>query len=630
MFGAFTKLFLMLDFLAPTMHLNVNGSWAVKTYTGVFFSLFCLGLGTYFTLVQIIEFFDTSSPFIAQELRFRREYPEIDLVKNRHIPIFFAFHNDDEIIPFKNYQSYITARFRMITYKSPSNPDGIFTVEKLDVPIVSCGTMIEKGLLDLKAYPGLRVYEDSIPEFGICIDPTGLNLTVVGSNSDKYQSFAFLQIYPCSLSEGEGCQPKEVINRMWIQVLKPVSGLNLADKENPANHDINADDFFAINTDLNQHYQINLINNRVIDNQGFLFPVKEKVSFTSYDPIMFSTQWRNGSKIMTTKEEIDNREVPAYSVFTWQSGPKEFIIKRSYNNPLDYLGTIGGLNSLLYILCYTLYNLYHRYQEKLVMVHAIYGIKKKPTLCCKKKMFHNKVGLGFDRSSLRNIKVDREDPPSDSEETIYVSNSIIDEAWDTIKASLDLVSICREVSVIKSSSRIFFKKYQRNLLPLVSLSNQIREKRTIEYTEKKLRRWPSKIHRWISSLPVQEEKTADSIQLGIRCLLDCLNQNPTVQPGLSAQQGKPLSPQRKNNQVLETLEIEINMWLLNSLKESAKLLDLPFLIPGHSVVELYPSQTEEQERVMSSARPLNGEAPKRLMSSLKKKTIGSIGKMSKP
>ena len=589
MAGIFLKLLLSLDFLAPTMHLNVNGSWAVKTYTGVLISLLCVTMAIYASTLQVIDYFDTTNPFIAAELKLNTVYPEIDLVKNRHLPMMFAFAGGTAFINTTEAKKYFTVQYTMWTYIIGEDASTDFQFIINDLPVVPCRELIEKGTLNPKEFTTLGGFQKYFPDFGICIDASGVNLTVIGSNADAYQKTVLLRVLPCSLPDHTQCKSKEEVNAVTIQLLKPAIGLNLGNIDSPINYEINADDYISLNTDIDQVTAQQLIKNTIYDAKGFLFPVQEKVTYTTYDPPFLTTQWRDTTQIKVTTDDITNFVAKPYFEFQWKSGQKFNLIKRNYNSFLDYLGNIGGINSLIMACCFTVYFIWHGYQEKLAMVHAIYGLKQEKGKCCRKKRVHPRKSGTFDVNS--NVTAKTELPHPDIEEkmekgTIYVSDKIIDEAWDNIKASLDLVTVCREVNVIKYLSSVLIKEYQKALIPLAILSKQMQEKRKSE-SDKAIKKNPlfGIIAKFASDFPMKEEKEEDKVQEGVSALLRSVkdgemrkersktvvfNNSPevSVDPAMFAESGP----------VLDRLELEMNDHLLVAIKESAKFLDVPFLV----------------------------------------------------
>lgn len=583
MFGLFSKLLLMLDFLAPTMHLNVNGSWAVKTYTGFFISAICLGLVIYCTTLQVIDFFDTTSPFIAQELKLNTVYPSIDLISNKHVPLMFAFSGSTDTIKYEDLSSYFTFKFAQWIYTKPPDGSNVMGLEVLELPPVPCRDLIAKGMLDLKDYANLGAYMDLLPDYGICVDTSGFNLTVIGSNADQYQKFTILELYPCSLPDGVGCKSKEEVNALWIQIIKPVIGLNLGNQEKPLRYEVNADDYYALHTDLSQFYSQQLIVNTILDNRGFLFPTEEKATFTTYDPPLFTNQWRDGTQLVVTKDQINDLEsISPYFSFQLGSGMKYNVIRRNYNSFLEYLGNIGGFNSLIMAGCFSIYYFWHFYQQKLAMVHAIYGLKQEKRSCCKKKVAPKPLTSQSELESKPTLgplsTLEREQDGKIHRGTIYVSSSMIDHAWDHISGTLDLVTLCKEVNVVKYLSNILFKEYQKTLIPIATFSKQMEEKKRQEHAEQ-MKKNPifGAIAKFTAELPLNEE---ERLEFGVHTLVKNVNEHVSRASTFLTKEGSPPHPDSDSKPVLDRLEAEINKKLLDSIKECSTLLEIPSLVPS--------------------------------------------------
>jgi hypothetical protein len=496
MFNVLSKILLKLDILAPTMELNINGGWAIRSWTGVFISIIYLAVAVYTTASQIQDFLNTTKPFIAVQLQLDTYYPSIDLVKNKHVPVMFAFVDSSTALKYDDMKYYFTFKYRQYMYIMPDGGD-TFDISIIDLPTMACKDLIEKGVLDLDDYKNLGAYLDLLPEYGICIDPSGFNLTVVGSNYDPYEKFGYLEIFPCSLEDNSLCKPKDVVNTVWVQIIKTAVSMNLGDKVRPIRYESNADDFYALNTDQSQFYIQQLIMNEVKDEYGFLIPDNVALKYTTYDPPLFTAAWRDGDHIAKATD-INSQVTKPYLTFEWCSGMKHNTITRTYSGFLDYLGNIGGINSIMSMVCIGIYSWWHWKQEKIGIVHAVYGLKKAPSkrkcwdilACCKKKncsiSSNNKVAskpdADFESSFTKQIGKNRRGVSTNPDinahiekGTIFVSSGVIDQAYDSIRGSLDLVTICKEINTVRFLATFFIKNYQKGLIPLVALSKTLQE-----------------------------------------------------------------------------------------------------------------------------------------------------------
>ena len=617
MFNVLSKILLKLDILAPTMELNINGGWAIRSWTGVFISIIYLTVAIYTTVSQIQDFLNTTKPFIAVQLQLDTHYPSIDLVKNKHVPVMFAFVDTSTALKYDDMKYYFTFKYRQYMYIMPDGGDS-FDISITDLPTMACKDLIAKGVLDLDDYKNLGAYLDLLPEYGICIDPTGFNLTVVGSNYDPYKKFGYLEIFPCSLEDNSLCKPKDVVNTVWVQIIKTAVSMSLGDKVRPIRYESNADDFYALNTDQSQFYIQQLIMNEVKDEYGFLIPDKVVLKYTTYDPPLFTAAWRDGG-YKAEAADIKSRVTKPYITFEWCSGMKHNTITRTYSGFLDYLGNIGGINSIMSMVCIGIYSWSHWRQEKIGIVHAVYGLKKAPSkrkcsnilACCKKKngsiSSGNKVnstsGADFQSSFTQQIGKSRRgvstNPDIDAhveKGTIFVSSSVIDQAYDSIRGSLDLVTICKEINTVRLLASFFIKNYQKNLIPLVSLSKTLQENKERLNTRKSTTNVVYRAMNYIASGFSFEEQEDDIIE-GVENLLkrmeEIKNDESESDPGNHMNYGleSPLkggthsvaqSTMLNRSLVSKGLEMEMNSNFMEALTKASSLVGIKSLIPDVS------------------------------------------------
>ena len=169
--------------------------------------------------------------------------------------------------------------------------------------------------------------------------------------------------------------------------------------------------------------------------------------------------------------------------------------------------------------------------------------------------------------------------------TIYVSGEIIEEAWENITATLDMVTVCREVNVVKYLSSVLFKEYQKTLIPLATLSKQMQEKRKREREEaSKNNPLFGVIARFATDFVKVEENEEDKLQEGVSSLLKKINEREFERSKTVLSKDKDhgfVVDGTEAKPVLERLETEMNSHILESIKESARFLDIPSLIPKH-------------------------------------------------
>lgn len=480
------KLLKKCDILATNMPLNMNGGRTIRTWFGVFLTLVWIGLALYATIEQILMFQDKSHPFVAVESKVNSVYPSIDVVKNKHLPIFFALAGTALPLTTEELKSYFTVKFRQVIYTIA--PNGIEFEYKVNyMPSISCQALIDNGMLQLSDFGNLQAFANVVPTHGMCADTRGIsNLTVAGSFSDNYEQFIGVELYPCSLPDTTQCKSKEEISYTLIQILKPAVDMDLGNKENPIKYKFNGDMAYYMNPDIFQVVNQPLIINEIVDSEGFLIPDVIAAEYTTYAEPTFGSAWRSGD-VVTTEADIEAFLVNPYFRYEVISSGKYNKITRTYNSFLDYLGNIGGIYSILFGAFGTFYHFYHYRAQKEQIVHAIYGLKAKNKGCrCKRKKSQSKNLVGpFNHSDfMRELRIKSEENKEGNPEkavdkseagTIYVSSQIIDKAFDAIKCNLDMVSICREMNILKCLTSVLLRDYHSDLVPLVSLSKYLEE-----------------------------------------------------------------------------------------------------------------------------------------------------------
>ena len=308
-----------------------------------------------------------------------------------------------------------------------------------------------------------------------------------------------------------------------------------------------------------------------------------------------------------------------YLTFEWCSGMKHNTITRKYSGFLDYLGNIGGINSIMAMVCIGIYSWWHWKQEKIAVVHAVYGLKKAPSkrkcsdilACCKKKngsiSSDNKVTTTsgaefqslFTQQTGKSRPGARTNPDIDAnikKGTIYVSSGVIDQAYDSIRGSLDLVTICREINTVRYLASFFIKNYQKGLIPLVALSKTLQEKKEkLNIRKSKSNTLYTAMTQFASDLPLEEQE--EDIVEGVDNLLKRIEEirNEESESDSSKQMNYGLespfkgvihsvaqSTMRTRSLVSKGLEMEMNSNLMEALTKVTSLVGIKSLVPDVS------------------------------------------------
>ena len=305
-----------------------------------------------------------------------------------------------------------------------------------------------------------------------------------------------------------------------------------------------------------------------------------------------------------------------YLTFEWCSGMKHNTITRKYSGFLDYLGNIGGINSIMAMVCIGIYSWWHWKQEKIAVVHAVYGLKKAPSkrkcsdilACCKKKngsiSSDNKVTTTsgaefqslFTQQTGKSRPGARTNPDIDAnikKGTIYVSSGVIDQAYDSIRGSLDLVTICREINTVRYLASFFIKNYQKGLIPLVALSKTLQEKKEkLNIRKSKSNTLYTAMTQFARDLPLEEQE--EDIVEGVDNLLKRIEEirNEESESDSSKQMNYGLESPLKGvihsvaqskigtrSLISKGLEMEMNGNLMKELAKVSSFIGINSLVP---------------------------------------------------
>ena len=77
-----------LDFLAPEPKLSIGGRRSVQTYLGACLSVTLALVLTAGWSIIFYDFVRTDTPSVTSQEQFSLVYPEFDLLKDDHVPIF--------------------------------------------------------------------------------------------------------------------------------------------------------------------------------------------------------------------------------------------------------------------------------------------------------------------------------------------------------------------------------------------------------------------------------------------------------------------------------------------------------------------------------------------------------------
>ena len=475
-----------LDFMAPPVSLNVNGSNGIKTYFGLSMSIGYLASIIVLGGIIIQGYFDTKSPSVAQEFSESGTYPEISLLENGLFPVSYVYYQEVNPIPAVLMAKYFTIKLFKYSYTSyldsAGSPQVDFKVDYMDVVPCSEIKQNETDYSYYKQYEETPYFKQYGMDLGMCIRVKPELMKVKGGGSDSSLEILAYIFYPCSLPSG--CATKAEMDDIGVVYSFPSSSMNLSNYEQPVKSYLNADNFLFVNTAARQKFQGKLSVTEIYDDPGMYFPLSLRHNSSALDRIIPASRFRNDSQVQCTVQEMVSDACKSYLVFDYMSSGKKLKVVRQFKGIVQTISDIGGINSIIFLLFLWTNLVYVECIQEKVLVNKVFDFfseklfaakksasSEKCSLClCKKKDKKTQV-QAKDSGSLRSMRsvVSKDDPGA--LEPVVVAR-LQTEAYKMIEKSLDVVTLVKEINSLKVLTHLLLKDYHLKLVPLISLSLQ--------------------------------------------------------------------------------------------------------------------------------------------------------------
>ena len=368
------KLLQKLDIFADKPNLRINGQETFRTSYGVLIAALYFASLVGVSVRQLMSYWDFSSPLTTGESFTRQNYPKVDLVKNRLIPVFIFYSTETDFIPIDQIGQYFTITAKKIIWASAADGSGV-DVEKHfeDIGVKPCSQLTpeELSVFDYMLDDGY-VY-NAMKTYGMCPIPSD-KYFVEGKGSDNLFQLISVSLKPCSLPTG--CRTHKEMQKANFQVFMPTTSVNTSNYENHQNFSVSADDVYYINPRVRQIYTSKVKEMQIVDYIGTFPAWKMRTSYFEISSNTFTQMYRDELSVSCTVAQLNENDTPnclSYFEFTVQSSGEVQVNKRTYNTLEQTLGNIGGLNAILSLVALILYSRINEKKRRDFLLKQIYG-----------------------------------------------------------------------------------------------------------------------------------------------------------------------------------------------------------------------------------------------------------------
>ena len=500
---SYSDLLKKIDIFAEPPNLNIDGQVKYRSKTGALFTLIYATALVSVIVVQLMGFFDTSSPLTSTDTYTRDVYPRINLREHKIVPSIIGYSDEVTLIPVDELNYYMTLGAFLVRWVPTSDPnDSAANTEKLfeRIDLIPCRELYEKSPELFDYYQKDDTPIQILQEYGLCINANDDRFRVDGQLTADLWEYISIFIRPCSqvtvfnnpdgtTSETTNCATADDINKLNFVVSTPIGSYKAAQKNNPLKLIPNFDEVFYVNTFANQQYTTKVGETSVMDYTGILPAWSFTQKLFGIESSIYSITNRNTQRTTCTpKQALDFEneiDCPSYFTYMIQSSGKVHINKRTYVSLVDILSTVGGINNVLMIVLQLIYKKINVRKRNIHLVNTVYPLifhSKQYRDCEKGGVFARRGGR---KKSLKKSFTGIEEPrrccckkkstdggfTSEEEETMKRKMAL-----ERIHSCLDVKSLVENSYKLQVLSKIFLEERHQGLAQIVDI-NLWKEKR---------------------------------------------------------------------------------------------------------------------------------------------------------
>ncbi len=438
-----------LDLLSPQVSFTVGGETGIKTLFGaVLTAIYLLSVVAASYLIGL-TFFSTLEPTIVQEFSEGEVYSRVDFAAEKIVPVLYLFDHNVAVPP-DQYLRYVTPIFTKYRSTQIRAEDGSVKTETFikTMNVVPCSNLPADAYQYYKGYEDSKYFQTYANLTGLCVELDPSEAFIEGGGADTSVDMLVYSIYPCILPIG--CVSKEQLRFLSVIFAMPTFSTNYSNYLEPVSSILNSDNLYYLNEMMSQKYQQKFMKTEIFDDRGVFFEKRLRTAFSSVDKVLMNSRYRaDGS---TRCLDLNFYTCAEYLNFEFVSSSRKLTVVRSYKSITKTISEIGGINSILMLSFLTLNLVYVFFRKSRIFAERIFGLSK----------------ISSQLKTTPSLRLDSAITKRDN--LTSQVKKLREQAYSAVKEGLDVVSLAKEINMIKVISQLLFKDYHHQLMPLVTLS----------------------------------------------------------------------------------------------------------------------------------------------------------------
>ena len=348
-----------VDLLGQHIHLTLRGATEVKTYAGAALSLAAVSIFLAITIYTFKEAFRSDRPSVLMESSITRDYPVINLVETKQLPVIFLFNKETPTVA-ADIITYI--HIKMTRVHANITGLNVRTLDIQDIPLVPCSDLGWESIKRFSTPDSEPLEKLFVMNYGLCPNITDTNVVVQGKATSTIRDTVEITVYPCVpelLLPNQTCMTATSLVTARLYLAQASLNLDLANYKMPVSFSWDSENEHALSlgSQLSVLSKMKIVEVR--NNEWGLYGESAVSSLAQLDqskPNYFS---RNVSQTSCTLNQISVlRTCEPLAAFVIGSGGKKEVYTRSYSGVLGVIGVIGGARALIFTLFFYFYGLF--------------------------------------------------------------------------------------------------------------------------------------------------------------------------------------------------------------------------------------------------------------------------------